>query len=63
MIDLMKPCHVVPSFFPSCHSQEIANVVTFSRYQMMYNVSSVALKLYVNGTLSYSNKVKNKMKH
>ena len=43
MVDLTKPCHVVPSFFPSFHSQEITNVVTFSRYQVMYNVSFVAL--------------------
>ena len=44
MIDLMKPCHVVPSFF-FIHVilRRSQMLLTFSRYQMMYNVSFVAL--------------------
>ena len=40
-------------------------LLTFSRQQMMYNVSNDVLcakVTYINGTLSYGNKGKNKVK-
>ena len=40
-------------------------LLRFSRHQIMYNVSYVVLcaEVIYKGTLSYSNKAKNKMKH
>ena len=56
----MKVCHALPILFLHEILRRSKILLTFSRHQMMlYSV----LKLHIKGTLSYSNKVKNKMKH
>ena len=55
----MKACHV----FLHVVLRRSQMLLTFSRHQMMYNVSNVVLfaeVTYKGGTLSYSNNVKNK---